>query len=105
MTNEENKYLEKLYELRKLRKADSLCVNCSKPLDREGYYCKKCNEKYNENKYNYAHQNHADNKCSTCAKHIDREGWLCNSCARKRKLHARERSVYRRENGLCVQCG
>lgn len=105
MNNDENKYLEKLYEKRRRRKAEGLCVSCGKSMDREGAYCIACNKKYNEYKYNIAHKRHEENKCSSCGKPLDRKGWLCSECLKKLKLHARERSAYRRANGLCVQCG
>lgn len=98
-------YLQKLYELRKQRKAKGLCVSCGKSMDREGYYCNECNEKYNEYKHNHVCKYHTEGKCVNCGKEIDRQGWFCCDCAQRLKLRARKRSAYRRANGLCVQCG
>lgn len=92
-------------ELRKLRKDQGLCPQCGNKLDRDGAYCSRCNIANNKSKLKIKQILHEESKCTNCNAIMDRIGWFCKKCAKKYSSHAKERSAYRRLNGLCVQCG
>lgn len=91
--------------LRKYRKINKLCVQCGKPLDREGSYCIRCNLKSNELKRKYSKENIEHGKCSTCGTLLDRKGLFCTVCTEKLRKRENIRSAERRANHQCVQCG
>lgn len=92
-------------KLKDQRRKNNLCAYCGGPMDREGYYCTKCNDLNNFMKYVCVEQYHEDGICTTCRKPMDRVGWLCSECLSKLNNRAKIRSAERRSLGLCVQCG
>lgn len=93
------------YALRKERKANFMCVQCGGYLDREGIYCIRCNSLNRISKLKFRQKKIAARKCLCCNKDMDRKGLFCNKCIIYYRTLARARNAYRRDNGLCVQCG
>lgn len=105
------------------RRTAGLCVNCGKPLDREGYLCISCNNNKNLNnrlERKYYQENHV---CPNCRKNsILGDEKICPECLAKeseRSMNNRNREHYnlihrewskieyerRKENGICTRCG
>ena len=117
---ENNEYKKQLREFRKLR---GLCVNCGKPMDREGTRCKECREKINkwnkENREWYL----SHRICPRCKKNdLMGDETICPECRakeinttlknrKKDEYNAYQRklskSIYqkRKESGICTRCG
>lgn len=117
---ENNEYKKQLRESRKLR---GLCVNCGKPMDREGTRCKECREKINkwnkENREWYL----SHRICPRCKKNdLMGDETICPECRakeinttlknrKKDEYNAYQRklskSIYqkRKESGICTRCG
>lgn len=92
--------------IREERKENGLCEYCGKPLDRIGIQCIECNDKWSKYKFeNYTLTKHYQKLCTDCGKTLDRDGWFCKSCVNKLRLRGKDLADYRRQHGLCVQCG
>lgn len=98
-------YYEKTVRIRQERKIAGLCVVCGGPKDREGWHCSSCLDYCNGLKATIRERHLIEGLCATCLSPLDREGWFCSACLKKSNAHARERTIFRRENGLCPRCG
>lgn len=115
-----SEYQKQWKESRKLR---GLCVNCGKPLDRDGIRCKQCREKLNK----YERENRqwylSHKICPRCKKNdLMGNETICPECRAKsvnNSLKNREKDEYnvyqrnwskstyqkRKESGICTRCG
>ena len=115
-----SEYQKQWKESRKLR---GLCVNCGKPLDRDGIRCKQCREKLNK----YERENRqwylSHKICPRCKKNdLMGNETICPECRaketnttlknrKKDEYNAYQRklskSIYqkRKESGICTRCG
>lgn len=96
---------EKQYEVRNQRKEKGLCVQCGIALDREGIYCKRCNDNNRKSKDRYREELEMAGLCLQCAKPVGREGLFCRPCLTVSNRKANIRNAERRLLGLCVRCG
>lgn len=108
------------------RKDNHLCINCGKPLDREGYYCSSCLYIKRENRRKDKEFYTSHGICYRCRKEpIYGDETICPECSAKEyanTLKSRERlgrehynKVHREwakkhyqesvKNGICYRCG
>lgn len=113
-------------ERKRKRKSQGLCIECSKPMDREGVLCIACNDRRNKEgreAYRCYQENGVCPKCRTNALFGDEKTCLecrvkaCESMERVRngkgrELANKEHSEYARakykersELGICTRCG
>lgn len=108
------------------RKEKHLCINCGKPLDREGWYCKSCLNVKRENQRKDKAFYISHGICYRCRKEsIFGDQTICPECSAKEyanavkckerlgrdhynKVHrewARKRYQESVKNGICYRCG
>ena len=116
-------------ELRAYRKANKLCTNCGKPLDREGSLCRKCcdnHTSYVREAYHYYQEHGICPRCGTnklygtekvCPECRAKETAYRSNQSSEKKAEIRDsrrsqrkqysKSVYehRKSHGICVYCG
>lgn len=115
-----NIYQKKLIEL---RKSSGLCVDCGKPLDRNGYRCISCNNRQNLNHALEREYYQAKHVCPRCRRNsILGDEKVCPECSAKGyilTMNSRNKEHYnlahgewakkeyqrRKENGICTRCG
>ena len=118
MNENQRRFIEK-------RKENGLCVDCGKPLDRDGIRCVECRKRLNRETMETRHWYQDNHICPRCRKNsIMGDEKNCPECrakatngtaalrdrdresynAKQRILH---KSIYqkRKEKGLCVRCG
>jgi len=81
------------------------CIQCNKPMDKVGKYCKTCVKKrlYWANKKYIA--NHITGKlCFMCNKPLDRKGTRCIKCNNKHTKREIELFHIKKQNKLCIRC-
>jgi len=82
-----------------------VCLECLKPMDKNGKYCIKClNKRSNESKRRYVINKKKDHLCSMCSKPLDRKGYRCTSCINLINERQKELRKQRIANKLCVNC-
>lgn len=107
-------------------KEKKLCVNCGKPLDRDGVLCEKCREQHMMNARETREFFKQHSLCPRCGKHkLIGDEKICFECSAKgyessmrsrqkngaehyNRLHAewdKKERARRKENGLCLRCG
>lgn len=91
----------------KEKKKQRLCTGCSKKLDESNKTtcCKECSKRKNK-----VIKKHRDNiikqkLCISCHKTVNTNNSKCKECRDKENNCRKDRCEYRRENGLCTQCG
>ena len=118
-----NKYQQKLYERRRMQ---GLCIDCEKPLDRDGVRCIKCNDRRNAEIREMRKESQSIGMCPKCGK---RKLWgdekQCLECRTKNSENAMQnrkkngaehynevhrewsRKAYeaRKQQGTCTRCG
>ena len=107
------------------RRESGLCPRCGNPLDRDGYYCKKCLEKHNEYKRENKKFFRENGICPECGKEkLFGDEKMCIACRQRnyerrkpiteeqriknnKKFRERQNSLYkqRSEQGICTRCG
>jgi hypothetical protein len=93
-------------ERKEVRKFLGLCVQCDAELDRKGSYCTKCHEKKKISRAKSRRKLYEQGICPCCKGPVEKEGaWFCKARTDFLREQAKARTIFRRENGLCVQCG
>ena len=107
------------------RRENGLCPRCGNPLDRDGYYCKKCLEKHNEYKRENKKFFRENGVCPECGKEkLFGDEKMCIACRQRsyerrkplteeqriknnKKFRERQNYLYkqRSEQGICTRCG
>lgn len=116
-----------IYQQRLLdkRKSNGLCLNCGKPLDREGVHCIACREKINKTTRERRHWYQNNGICPRCGKvSLMGDEKVCPECnaefanrasktreKNREEYNKKQRTIHkiiydkRNELGICYRCG